>query len=378
MAMIKALCFFYYLLILPFIWLGRKVWWGVFKDTVEKKKKAERAVLKAARKKGPQELEKLGVISLQNELLAAQKQHEKMEAERNKVLKQKEEDLKKEEEKQKMKTLQDGDIWGENLSTSSESPTSQRIDVSAASKKHKKHKEYDLSGIITTQDGRDIYAKKIMQENTGLTTPSRKHQIKREEDDLPTAQSGRGIHGMESDRATLKNTGIVEMDTPKKQKKYSLFSAIKKRKKKHERDDLTTTQSGKNVYGNESGRLEHTAIAIDGDSPPEYTDKSKKKKKKTKKGKMTTPVQSDYYYEDYEETAIPLQLEGQDNTTSHQYGEDYKQTNISDRSSIITVKNKFEENEPTKPKKKKEKKDTAKDKEKTKDKKSKSRASTKK
>lgn len=68
MNIIKALCFFYYLLILPFIWLGKKIWWGLFADTATKKKSAEKAVIKAARKRGPEELEKLGVVSIQDEL----------------------------------------------------------------------------------------------------------------------------------------------------------------------------------------------------------------------------------------------------------------------------------------------------------------------
>lgn len=60
------MCFFYYCLFLPFIWLGKKVWWSVFRDTAAKKEKAERAVLKTARKKG--KLEKYGVIDLGDEL----------------------------------------------------------------------------------------------------------------------------------------------------------------------------------------------------------------------------------------------------------------------------------------------------------------------
>ena len=68
MHIIKALCFFYYLLILPFIWLGKKIWWGCFVDTASKKQKAERAVLRAAAKKGPEEMEKVGMISIRADL----------------------------------------------------------------------------------------------------------------------------------------------------------------------------------------------------------------------------------------------------------------------------------------------------------------------
>ena len=68
MAIIKALCFFYYLLILPFIWLGKKIWWCCFADTLSKRQAAEKAVIKAAEKKGPKELEKLGVVNLRDEL----------------------------------------------------------------------------------------------------------------------------------------------------------------------------------------------------------------------------------------------------------------------------------------------------------------------
>lgn len=60
------MCFFYYCLFLPFVWLGKKVWWSVFRDTAAKKEKAERAVLETARKKG--KLEKYGVIDLGDEL----------------------------------------------------------------------------------------------------------------------------------------------------------------------------------------------------------------------------------------------------------------------------------------------------------------------
>lgn len=82
---IKALCFFYYLLILPFIWLGKKIWWGLCIDTASKKKSAETAVLKAARKKGPEALEKVGVVSLRAEVEKYQKQHKKHDALKEKI-----------------------------------------------------------------------------------------------------------------------------------------------------------------------------------------------------------------------------------------------------------------------------------------------------
>lgn len=68
MNVIRALCFFYYLLILPFIILGKTIYWGLFVNTAEKKKAAEKAVLKAAARKGPDELEKLGIVSLDKQL----------------------------------------------------------------------------------------------------------------------------------------------------------------------------------------------------------------------------------------------------------------------------------------------------------------------
>ena len=63
---IKSVCFFYYCLLLPLIWLGKKIYWGVFKDTADKKQRAEQVVLHAARKKG--NLEKYGVVDLATEL----------------------------------------------------------------------------------------------------------------------------------------------------------------------------------------------------------------------------------------------------------------------------------------------------------------------
>lgn len=82
MNVIKALCFFYYLLILPCIWLGKKIWWGLFADTAGKKKSAEAAVLKAAKKKGtPEDLEKLGAVSLQKEMEKYRNLFEKWERE---------------------------------------------------------------------------------------------------------------------------------------------------------------------------------------------------------------------------------------------------------------------------------------------------------
>ena len=64
--MIKAVCFFYYCFFLPFAWLGKKVWWSVFRDTAVQKEKAERAVLNTARKKG--KLEDYGIVDLGDEL----------------------------------------------------------------------------------------------------------------------------------------------------------------------------------------------------------------------------------------------------------------------------------------------------------------------
>lgn len=63
---IKAACFFYYCLLLPFIFLGKKIYWSVFRDTADKKEQAEKAVLAAAGKKG--NLEKYGVVDLAAEL----------------------------------------------------------------------------------------------------------------------------------------------------------------------------------------------------------------------------------------------------------------------------------------------------------------------
>ena len=58
--------FFYYCCLLPFIWLGKKFYWSVLKDTANKKEKAEQAVLKRARRKG--KLEKYGVVDLAAEM----------------------------------------------------------------------------------------------------------------------------------------------------------------------------------------------------------------------------------------------------------------------------------------------------------------------
>ena len=63
---IRAVCFFYYSCLLPFIWLGKKIHWTYFKDTAEQKHKAEQAVLKTAQQKG--KMEKYGAIDLEAEL----------------------------------------------------------------------------------------------------------------------------------------------------------------------------------------------------------------------------------------------------------------------------------------------------------------------
>ena len=63
---IKAVCFYYYCCFLPFIWLGKKIWWAVFKDTPAKKEAARKAVLNQAKKKG--KLEKYGIIDIEAEL----------------------------------------------------------------------------------------------------------------------------------------------------------------------------------------------------------------------------------------------------------------------------------------------------------------------
>ncbi|XP_019855024.1 PREDICTED: protein HAPLESS 2-A-like [Amphimedon queenslandica] len=49
---LKSVFFFYYCCILPCVWLGKKVIWGVFRDTEKQKAKATKAVLEKARKKG--------------------------------------------------------------------------------------------------------------------------------------------------------------------------------------------------------------------------------------------------------------------------------------------------------------------------------------
>lgn len=77
MQVIKALCFFYYLLILPCIWLGKKIWWGCFADTANQKQKAEQAVLRAARHMDPGEMEKIGMVSLPAELAKYQAKYER-------------------------------------------------------------------------------------------------------------------------------------------------------------------------------------------------------------------------------------------------------------------------------------------------------------
>ena len=51
---------------LPFIWLGKKVYWTYLKDTAEQKEKAQQAVMKQALKKGKSE--KYGVIDLEAEM----------------------------------------------------------------------------------------------------------------------------------------------------------------------------------------------------------------------------------------------------------------------------------------------------------------------
>lgn len=96
MNVIKALFFFYYLLILPFIWLGKKIWWCMFADTMGKKKAAEAAAIKAARKKGPEALEKLGVVSLHAEVEKYKNEREGKEREKL-----------KEEEKEQKKAMEE-------------------------------------------------------------------------------------------------------------------------------------------------------------------------------------------------------------------------------------------------------------------------------
>lgn len=63
---VRAVCFFYFCCFLPFIWIGRCVVWRFFKDTEEKKAKAEQEVLLRAKKKG--KMEKYGIIDLATEL----------------------------------------------------------------------------------------------------------------------------------------------------------------------------------------------------------------------------------------------------------------------------------------------------------------------
>ena len=76
---IKALCFYYYCLCLPFVWLGKKIWWAVFKDTAAKKEAAQKAVLNAAKKKG--KLEKYGMIDIAAELKNIEAERDKLRGE---------------------------------------------------------------------------------------------------------------------------------------------------------------------------------------------------------------------------------------------------------------------------------------------------------
>ena len=73
------MCFFYYCFFLPFIWLGKKIWWGVFKDTAAKKEAAEKAVLNQAKKKG--KLEKYGIIDIAAELKNIEKERNELRGE---------------------------------------------------------------------------------------------------------------------------------------------------------------------------------------------------------------------------------------------------------------------------------------------------------
>ena len=70
MAIIKALRFFYYILVLPFILLGRYVYvyWWCFADAAAKKKAPERAVHKGTEGNESAAFEKLAVVSIEQEL----------------------------------------------------------------------------------------------------------------------------------------------------------------------------------------------------------------------------------------------------------------------------------------------------------------------
>lgn len=131
MNVIKALCFFYYLLILPFIWLGKKIWWGLFADTVDKKKAAESAAVKAAhRKKGPEELEKLGVVSLRKEMEKYRSEFEnkeKEEQERARQRKEKEKARQDEARREMWRELESGRVL--QYSSSNQGPVSLRAEV---------------------------------------------------------------------------------------------------------------------------------------------------------------------------------------------------------------------------------------------------------
>lgn len=76
---------------------------------MDKRKAAEAVALKAARKKGPQALEKVGVVSLREDLKQHRKEYEKLEKTEEMVRKQKTKDQElqlKKEELQQIKMLQ--------------------------------------------------------------------------------------------------------------------------------------------------------------------------------------------------------------------------------------------------------------------------------
>ena len=52
MEIVKSVFFFYYCFILPCVWLGKKIIWGVIRDTEKQKTKATKAVLEKAKRKG--------------------------------------------------------------------------------------------------------------------------------------------------------------------------------------------------------------------------------------------------------------------------------------------------------------------------------------
>ncbi len=185
---LKTIFFFYYCLLFPCIWLGKKVIWGVFKDTAAQKQKAVKSVLKRAKRKGKQA--KYGIIENEEDSkLVEQKQRHNKDTEKSGTTKNKKNDssgrmndksnVKKLKEKKKLKTKSSnsGDHHKTNNSYDNGSSNSTMNNECEDNGQDDETKPL-LEGILDTEQS-SLAEQKVKKKRRGKKRPNKPHSRRR-------------------------------------------------------------------------------------------------------------------------------------------------------------------------------------------------------